>query len=108
MFSNCVNLKSIYGISKWQTKITNIDRLFYNCKSLSSLPDISEWNVSELKIISVMFYNCYSLSEFPDLSKWITKNESLVINDNYIFIGFSFTKNFKEIKFKQKKKRKVW
>ena len=108
MFNNCVNLKSIDGISKWQTKIKNIDRLFYNCKSLSSLPDISEWNVSELKIISVMFYNCYSLLEFPDLSKWITKNESLVINDNYIFIGFSFPKNFKEIKFIHGKKRKVW
>jgi surface protein len=99
MFSNCVNLKSVDGISKWKTKIKNIDHMFYNCKYLSSLPDISEWNVSELKIISVMFYNCYSLLEFPDLSKWITKNESLLINDNYIFIGFSFPKNFKEIKF---------
>ena len=99
MFSNCVNLKSIYGISKWQTKITNIDRLFYNCKSLSSLPDISEWDVSKLKNISYMFYNCYPLLEFPDLSKWITKNKSLVKNDNYIFIGFSFPNNFKEIKF---------
>ena len=99
MFSNCVNLKSVDGISKWKTKIKNIDHMFYNCKYLSSLPDISEWNVSELKIISVMFYNCYSLLEFPDLSKWITKNESLVINDNYIFIGFSFPNNFKEIKF---------
>ena len=99
MFSNCVNLKSIYGISEWQTKITNIDRLFYNCKSLSSLPDISEWDVSKLKNISYMFYNCYSLLEFPDLSKWITKNKSLVKNDNYIFIGFSFPNNFKEIKF---------
>ena len=99
MFSNCVNLKSIYGISKWKTKIKNIDHFFYNCKHLSSLPDISEWDVSELKYISVMFYNCYSLLEFPDLSKWITKNKSLVINDNYIFIGFSFPNNFKEIKF---------
>ena len=99
MFSNCVDLKSVDGISKWKTKIKNIDHMFYNCKYLSSLPNISEWNVSELKIISVMFYNCYSLLEFPDLSKWITKNKSLVINDNYIFIGFSFPKNFKEIKF---------
>ena len=73
MFSNCVNLKSIYGISKWKTKIKNIDRLFYNCNSLSSLPDISEWDLSELKSISLMFYNCYSLLEFPDLSKWIKK-----------------------------------
>ena len=99
MFSNCVNLKSIYGISKWETKIKNLDRLFYNCNSLSSLPDILEWDVSELKSISFMFYNCYSLLEFPDLSEWIKKNKFLDKNNNYIFIGFSFPKNFKEIKY---------
>ena len=104
MFSNCVNLKSIYGISKWKTKIENIDRLFYNCNSLSSLPDISEWDLSELKSISLMFYNCYSLLEFPDLSKWIKKNKFLDKNNNYIFIGFSFSNNFKEIKYIHRQK----
>jgi len=99
MFSNCVNLKSIYGISKWKTKITNLDRMFYKCHSLSSLPDISEWDVTGLKSISLMFYDCYSLLEFPDLSKWIQKNESLKKNDNYSFIGFSFPNDFKEIKY---------
>ena len=93
MFSNCANLKSIYGISKWKAKITNLDSLFYNCNSLSSLPDISEWDVSELKSISLMFYNCYSLLEFPDLSKWINKNKLLEKNNNYIFIGFSLSNN---------------
>ena len=99
MFSNCVNLKSIYGISKWKGKITNLDRLFYNCISLSSLPDISEWDVSGLKSISLMFYNCYSLLEFPDLSKWTKKNKLLEKNGNYAFIGFSFTNKFREIKY---------
>ena len=99
MFSNCVNLKSIYGISKWKTKITNLDRMFYKCHSLSSLPDISEWDVTGLKSISLMFYDCYSLLEFPDLSKWIQKNKSLKKNDNYSFIGFSFPNDFKEIKY---------
>jgi len=105
MFSNCVNLKSVYGISKWETKIKNIDRLFYNCKSLSSLPDILEWDVSELKSISFMFYNCYSLLKFPDLSKWITKNKFLVKNDNYIFIGFSFPNDFKKISYMHGQKK---
>ena len=99
MFSNCVNLKCIYGISKWKTKITNLDRFFYNCISLSSLPDISEWDISGLKSISLMFYNCYSLLEFPDLSKWIKKNKYLEKNDNYVYIGFSFPKNSKEINY---------
>ena len=97
MFSNCANLKSIYGISKWKAKITNLDSLFYNCNSLSSLPDISEWDVSELKSISLMFYNCYSLLKFPDLSKWINKNKLLEKNNNYIFIGFSLSNNLKYI-----------
>ena len=104
MFSNCVNLKSIYGISKWKGKRTNLDRLFYNCISLSSLPDISEWDVSGLKSISLMFYNCYSLLEFPDLSKWTKKNKLLEKNDNYTFIGFSFTNNFREIKYIHRQK----
>ena len=99
MFRNCVNLKSIYGISKWKTKIRNLDRMFYKCHSLSSLPDISEWDVTGLKSISLMFYDCYSLLEFPDLSKWIQKNKSLKKNDNYSFIGFSFPNDFKEIKY---------
>ena len=89
MFSNCPNLKCMYGISYWKTKITNLDRLFCNCHSLSSLPDISDWDVTGLKNISLMFYNCHSLLEFPDLSKWIKKNKLLEKNDNYVFIGFS-------------------
>ena len=105
MFSNCANLKSIYGISKWETKIKSIDHMFYNCISLSSLPDISEWDVSELKGISLMFYNCYSLLEFPDLSKWIEKNKIIDYKkDNYLFIGFSLQNNFKKIKYINQKK----
>jgi len=104
MFSNCLNLKSLYGISNWKTKITNLDRMFYNCKSLSSLPDISEWDVTGLKNICLMFYNCYSLLEFPDLSKWIKKNKLLKKNDNYAFIGFSLQSNYKEIKYINRQK----
>ena len=105
MFSNCNNLISINGISKWKkTKIINLDRLFYNCTSLSSLPDISDWDVSGLKSISFMFYNCYSLIEFPDLSNWIKKNKYLKKNDFCVFVGCSFPVDFKEIKYIHKRK----
>ena len=107
MFSDCVDLKSLYGISKWTTKITGVDRLFYNCNSLSFLPDISEWDVSGLESISLMFYNCYSLIyPFPNLSSW-TKNNKYLKKNNYVFIGFSFPDDFKEIPYIiYKKKRK--
>ena len=106
MFNNCINLKSINGISKWDTKIIGLDRLFYNCISLSSLPDISEWNVSNLESFPFMFYNCYSLDfSFLDLSKWIQKNKLLLDeNNNNIFIDFSFPKGFKEMEYINKKK----
>ena len=108
MFNNCVYLKSVYGISKWKTKIKSIDNMFYNCYSLSSLPDVSEWNISELKGISLMFYNCYSLLEFPDLSKWIEKNNFLKCKkDDCFLIGFSFPNNFKEINYINRKKEEI-
>ena len=91
MFNNCINLKTVYGISKWKTKIKNINYMFYNCPSLTSLPDISEWDVSNLNGINFLFYNCYSLLEFPDMTKWIKKNNNICASNN-IFIGFSFSK----------------
>ena len=104
MFNNCVNLKSVYGISKWKTKIESLDNIFYNCTSLFSLPDISEWDISELKGISLMFYNCYSLFEFPDLSKWIKNNKYLREKRNNCFlISFSFPNTNEERNYFNKK-----
>jgi len=104
MFANCVNLKSVYGLSKWKTKITNLDSMFYNCHNLSSLPDISDWEVKEVESFSLMFFNCFSLNEPPDLSKWAEKNKNFILKVKDVFVGFSFFKNFQEIKFFQKPK----
>jgi ubiquitin C len=104
MFANCVNLKSVYGLSKWKTKITNLDSMFYNCHNLSSLPDISDWDVKEVESFSLMFFNCFSLNEPPDLSKWAEKNKNFILKVKDVFVGFSFVKNFQEIKFFQKPK----
>jgi surface protein len=105
MFANCVNLKSVYGLSKWKTKITNLDSMFYNCHNLSSLPDISDWEVKEVESFSLMFFNCFSLNEPPDLSKWAEKNKNFILKVKDVFVGFSFVKNFQEIKFFQKPKK---
>ena len=105
MFANCVNLKSVYGLSKWKTKITNLDSMFYNCHNLSSFPDISDWEVKEVESFSLMFFNCFSLNEPPDLSKWAEKNKNFILKVKDVFVGFSFVKNFQEIKFFQKPKK---
>ena len=106
MFANCVNLKSVYGISRWkQTQIINLEYMFYNCHSLSSLPDISNWDVSKVKNTNFMFFNCYSLNELPDLSKWAEKNKNLILKENDVLFGFSFPRNLQEIKFIQKQKK---
>ena len=106
MFANCVNLKSVYGISRWkQTQIINLEYMFYNCHSLSSLPDISNWDVSKVKNTNFMFFNCYSLNELPDLSKWAEKNKNLILKKNDVLFGFSFPRNLQEIKFIQKQKK---
>ena len=97
MFNNCVNLKSLIGISDWKTKIKNMNYMFYNCPSLDSLPDISEWNVSTLNKIKFMFYNCCSLVKLPDLSKWFEKNYNLFTNNNP-FLSFSFSQLFPGLK----------
>ena len=106
MFNNCVNLKSLIGISDWKTKIKNMNYMFYNCPSLDSLPDISEWNVSTLNKIKFMFYNCCSLVKLPDLSKWFEKNYNLFTNNNP-FLSFSFSQLFPGLKNINKKNIKL-
>ena len=75
MFYQCTSLKYLPDISKWNTnKVINISRIFYNCKSLSSLPDISKWYTNNFSDMSNMFANCISLVDLPDISKWNTQN----------------------------------
>ena len=61
MFSDCINLIYVNGISKIK-KIINIDKIFYNCINLSFIPDIKDW---EIKNGYLMFYNCISFIFFP-------------------------------------------
>ena len=44
--------------------------MFGECVSLKSLPDISKWNTSNITDISNMFGECVSLKSLPDISKW--------------------------------------
>ena len=52
IFSNCLSLKNIPDISRWNTsKLTQMNNMFFNCKSLNSIPNISNWNMSKVKIM---------------------------------------------------------
>jgi len=65
MFSNCIDLIYVDGISKLKKKkIINMDKLFYNCISLIYITDFNEWEIEEYNKY-LMFYNCISLIFFP-------------------------------------------
>ena len=65
MFSNCIDLIFVDGISKLKKiKIINMSKIFYNCISLISIPDFNEWEIPK-KNNYLMFYNCISLIFFP-------------------------------------------
>ena len=63
MFSNCINLTYVNGISKLK-KIINLNKIFYNCISLSSIPDFNDWEIRKYNAY-LMFYNCISFIFFP-------------------------------------------
>ena len=88
MFSNCINLISINGLSQWKkTKMINLNKMFYNCTSLLYIPDFKDWDISEVYDTYLMFYNCISLIFFPNL----LLNDLYCINNNYDS-GLLFTK----------------
>ena len=102
MFFECKSLKSISGISQWNTiNVTDMEGMFCKCISLESLPDISHWNVSNVTNISLMFYNCSSLQSLPDISKWNITNKT---NINNIFDNCFSLKTITDI---QKNKFKI-
>ena len=75
MFGECLSLKSLPEISKWNTvNIKSLSGLFYKCKSLEILPDISKWNLANALNLSILFYECSSLKKLPDISKWNVNN----------------------------------
>jgi len=73
IFSGCISLISLSGLSEWNTSnVTDMQYMFNNCISLLSLPDISKWNTSNVTNIQYMFSNCNLVKTLPDLSKWNT------------------------------------
>ena len=85
MFSDCVTLKSLPDISKWNTNnVTDMSFLLFNCSSLNTLPDISKWNTNNVNNMSNMFAGCSALISLPDISQWNTSN---VTDMSYMFFG---------------------
>ncbi|MDF7664468.1 BspA family leucine-rich repeat surface protein [Bifidobacterium sp. ESL0763] len=57
MFSGCVKLTNLEGVSEWDTaSVRDASDVFANCRKLSTL-DLSRWNVSNMSDISDMFQN---------------------------------------------------
>ncbi|WEV72519.1 BspA family leucine-rich repeat surface protein [Bifidobacterium sp. ESL0790] len=68
LFSGCVNLTEIKGISAWDTSsITGMSGVFCNCWKLDSL-DLSRWNVSNAITVREMFENVGKDASNVDLS----------------------------------------
>ena len=90
IFSNCLLLKKIPDISKWNTSnLIDMNKMFYNCRNLSLIPDISKWNTSNVIDMNRMFYNCATLTSLPDLSKWNTKNVINIVEMFYNCLSLS-------------------
>ena len=67
MFCNCVELKSVGDISKWDvSKVTDMNSMFHGCKYFNQ--DISGWNVSNVENMWNMFFGCKKFNQ--DISKW--------------------------------------
>ena len=100
MFSGCINLISINGISKLKgIKITNQYKMFYNCTSLISIPDINDWKISKDIDIYLMFYNCISLIYFRNSVLEKLPDYYYLYNELGILIT-KYYQNEKEIIFK--------
>jgi len=111
MFSNCINLIYVDGISKLnKIKIININKLFYNCINLSSIPDLNEFEIQKHNPY-LIFYNCISLIFLPNeqdlninkydgiiITKYLNLNKEIaignIIEDNEGYINL-FRNKFK-------------
>jgi len=94
LFSGCLSLTDITGISEFITKyVTNVSNIFNNCSSLK-LPDKLNWETNNITDMSFMFRNCSSLESLPDISNWNTKE---VTNIKGIFSGCKLLKEIPDI-----------
>ena len=56
IFCNCIKLKEIPDISKWNTKnVKYLNSLFCGCESLKELPNISVWNTLRVEKLKIYF-----------------------------------------------------
>ena len=89
MFSNCIDLIYVDGISKLnKIKIINMDKMLYNCISLISIPDFKELKIEKYNKY-LMFYNCISLIFFP------YENELNINEYDNLFLGIIITRYLK-------------
>ena len=95
IFNDCSYLRYLPDELVWDTnQITDMSCMFRNCSSLRCLPDISKWKTYNVTNLKEIFSGCESLEEIPDISKWRT---SKVINMNRIFSGCSSLKKLPDI-----------
>ena len=95
LFSGCLSLKKIEGISEFISKyVNNVSNIFNDCSFLKSLPDILNWDTSNVTDMSYMFRNCSSLKTLPDISNWRT---SKVTNIKGIFSGCKLLEKMPDI-----------
>ena len=75
MLKNCLLLKSLPALSKWNIDNSNyMISLFYGCSLLITLPNISGLNTKNVYNLEYLFYRCSSLKILPDISKWNIDN----------------------------------
>ena len=80
MFSDCIRITSIPGISGWDTSlITDMSRMFYGASSFND--DLSAWNVQSVTDMNAMFQNAVSFNSS------VPVNTSSVSNMGYMFSG---------------------
>ena len=89
MFSGCENLKSIDGMSNFNTSnVTDMSYMFSLCGQLQNL-DLSNFNTSKVTNMAQMFSNCQTLENL-NLSNFVTNN---VTDMNGMFIACSKLRN---------------
>ena len=95
MFNQCIKLKEIKGIDKFNTsKVTNMSTMFQECNNLINL-DLN-FDTSNVSDMEGMFFNCNKLKYLNinftlkndcitnNMLKYINSNCVLNTNNNYI------------------------
>lgn len=82
MFANCVNLKKLTGIERWNMdKGYDMMSMFENCIDLRNIKALRGWNVTSVESMKRMFSMC-SITDVSALSSW---DMSHVLDTEYMF-----------------------